>query len=84
MNVKHKKAIRELRDEITKKIKAKEELDAKFLSLKQSLSQKQKKHYYKPLKSEQLDEQFAKHINEAQLDVPVKRLATGKYLFGTQ
>lgn len=31
-----------------------------------------------------VDEVFSKHLNEAQLDLPVRRLSPGKYLFGTR
>ena len=39
---------------------------------------------YKAIKGDEIDELFAKHINAANLDLPIKRLAAGKYLFGSK
>ena len=42
------------------------------------------KAFYKPQKGDDIDELFAYHLNQAQLDLPVKRISKGKYLFGSK
>jgi hypothetical protein len=36
------------------------------------------------VKGDKIDELFAMHLNKAQLNLPVKRLSEGKYLFGSK
>jgi hypothetical protein len=39
---------------------------------------------YKPVKGDAIDELFAVHMNKVSLNLPVKRLGEGSYLFGTK
>lgn len=39
---------------------------------------------YKAVKGDAIDELFAFHMNKAQLNLPVKRITAGKYMFGTR
>ena len=59
------------------------DLEDKYAPLKNDLKTKIVK-MYKAIKGDEIDELFAKHINDAQLDLPVKRISAGKYLFGTR
>ena len=42
------------------------------------------KFQYKYVKGDEIDELFAYHLNKAQLDLPVKRISMGKYIFGSK
>jgi len=39
---------------------------------------------YKPVKGDPIDELFAFHLNKAQLNLPIKRLGPGQYMFGSR
>lgn len=60
------------------------ELEEKYAALKRELSAVKVAKAYKPMKGDAVDELFAQHMNKACLNLPVKRLAPGKYLFGTK
>lgn len=40
--------------------------------------------FYKPVKGDAVDEYFAKTLNNAGLNISVKRLGPGKYMFGSR
>lgn len=54
-----------------------------FITLKQDLNKKPPV-LYKPVKGDKIDELFADHLNKAELNLPVKRVTPGKYLFGSK
>jgi len=39
---------------------------------------------YKAVKGDQIDEMFAEALNRANLNLPVKRISVGKYMFGSR
>ena len=48
------------------------------------MNSKNKAQPYKPVKGDPIDELFAKSLNAAGLNLPVKRLGPGKYMFGSK
>ena len=60
------------------------ELEEKYAALKRELSTVTVLRRYKAVKGDEIDEKFAEALNRANLNLPVKRLAVGKYLFGTR
>lgn len=60
------------------------EFEEKYKILIQKLNNWEPPKIYKPLKGDDVDGLFAHHINKAALDLPVKRIAAGKYMFGTK
>jgi hypothetical protein len=61
-----------------------EEIESNFSSLKENLSKVKAPRMYKSVKGDKVDELFAKALNEAGIDLPVKRIQEGKYLFGSK
>lgn len=84
VNCNHKKPINKLLKSLEGAKQAKAALDDKHGPLKESLSKFKSAPVYKAVKGDPVDELFAKHLNAAGLAVPVKRLASGKYLFGAK
>lgn len=39
---------------------------------------------YRFVKGDEIDELFAKHLNQSNLELEVKRLSKGQYIFGTK
>lgn len=60
------------------------ELEEKYASLKRELSTVTIVRKYKAVKGDEIDEKFAEALNRANLNLPVKRLAAGKYMFGSR
>lgn len=58
---------------------------SKFRSeLKQELKIDKPVKVYKAVKGDQVDEMFSSFLNASDLDVDVKRMGEGKYMFGTR
>jgi len=76
--------------EMLKKLRAinqrRRDLEEKWADLKARLNKVVEKVWkgYKAIKGDAIDELWAYHINKAMLDLPVVRIAVGKYLFGTR
>lgn len=83
VNCKYRKRIHDMLKELRGLNQKRMDLEDKYGPLKRDLKTKVVKAY-KAVKGDEIDELFAKHINAAQLDLPIKRLASGKYLFGTR
>jgi hypothetical protein len=62
----------------------KRDLDDKYALLKRDLNAVKAAKVYKAVKGDKIDELFAIHLNKAALNLPVKRLSEGKYLFGSK
>lgn len=60
------------------------ELEEKYASLKRDLATVKVVKKYKAMKGDLIDEMFADALNRANLNLPVKRIAAGKYLFGSR
>ena len=60
------------------------DLENKYAPLKRDLSKVTAFKAYRAVKGDPIDELFAFHLNKAQLNLPVKRIAVGKYMFGTK
>lgn len=84
VNCKYKKPIRKLLKNVERVRLAKAALEDKHGPLKESLSRVKSAPAYKAIKGDQVDELFATHLNACGLAITVKRLAAGKYLFGTK
>jgi len=84
INVKHRKAIIDLRRAIGEKQIEKTALDAKYSSVRERLCELESHKVYEAVKGDMVDEMLAKHLNTARADVPVERLSPGKYQFGTK
>lgn len=84
INCRYKMRIHALLKELRAINQRRRELDDKYALLKRDLNTVKAPKIYKPVKGDLIDELFAKHLNKAQLNLPVKRLAIGKYLFGSK
>lgn len=56
----------------------------KYAGLKKDLNVVKAPKVYKAVKGDKVDELWCWHLNKAQIDLDVKRLGPGKYLFGTR
>ena len=43
-----------------------------------------KEEEYQPLMDDPIDQLFATHLNKSKINLPVQRIAAGKYMFGTK
>lgn len=84
VNCKFKKPIKKLLKSVERVRMAKAALEDKHAGLKESLSKLKSPPVYQPVKGDPVDELFATHLNASGLAVPVKRSASGKYMFGTK
>lgn len=62
----------------------KEEEEAFKLHLIEEAQKRQQRDWYVPEKDNDLDEEFAKHVNNSSYNVHVQRLKDGQYLYGTK
>lgn len=60
------------------------DLMEKYAGLKKDLNVVKAPKVYKAVKGDKVDELWCWHLNKAQIDLDVKRLGPGKYLFGTR
>ena len=84
INCRYKMRIHALLKELRNVNQRRRELDDKYALLKRDLNAVKAPKVYKPVKGDLIDELFAKHLNKAALNLPVKRLGIGKYLFGSK
>jgi len=84
INCRYRKRIHEMLKELRNINQRRRELEEKYAALKRELSAIKVSKMYRPTKGDPIDELFAQHMNKANLNLPVKRLAPGKYLFGTK
>ena len=84
INCRYRKRIHELLKELRNINQRRRELEDKYASLKRDLSAIKATKAYKPVKGDPIDELFAHHLNKCGCTLQVKRLAPGKYLFGTR
>lgn len=84
VNCKFKKPIKKLLKSVERVRMAKVALEDKHGGLKGSLSKLKSPPVYQPVKGDPVDELFATHLNASGLAIPVKRMASGKYMFGTK
>lgn len=84
VNCKYRKRIHDMLKELRNINQRRRDLEDKYATLKRDLNQQRPAKVYRPIKGDQVDELFAMHLNKAQLNLPVKRLTAGKYLFGTK
>lgn len=62
----------------------KKELLEKYSGLKKDLAVEKQVKIYKAVKGDAIDELWAYHLNQHALDLEVKRISVGKYIFGTR
>jgi len=84
VNCKFKKLIQVVMKKIERAKRTKAALEERHGPLKENLSKLKSAPVYKPIKGDDVDELLGKHLNACNLAVPVKRLAAGKYLFGSK
>jgi hypothetical protein len=84
INCRYKSRIHSLLKELRNINQSRRELDDKYALLKKDLSAMKLVKTYKAVKGDAIDELFAVHMNKVSLNLPVKRLGEGKYLFGTK
>ena len=84
INCKYRRRIQQILKSLKLVNQKRRELEAKYSPLMRDLRVVKIIRIYKPIKGDQIDEMFAQLINESGLNVPVKRLAPGKYMFGTK
>lgn len=84
INCRYKMRIHSLLKELRVINQMKRDLDDKYALLKRDLNAVKAAKVYKAVKGDKIDELFAIHLNKAALNLPVKRLSEGKYLFGSK
>jgi hypothetical protein len=84
INCRYKLRIHSLLKELRNINQRRRELDDKYALLKRDLNAVKMAKVYKPMKGDAIDELFAVHMNKVSLNLPVKRLGAGKYLFGSK
>lgn len=84
VNCQYRKRIHEMLKNLRELNKKRRELEDKWGPFKRELNKVKEVKVYKPVKGDAIDELFAFHLNKHQLNLPIKRLGPGKYLFGTK
>lgn len=84
INCRYRRRIHELLKELRLINQKRRELEDKYAALKRDLSAIKATKAYRPVKGDKIDELFAEHLNKCGCTLQVKRLAPGKYLFGTR
>ena len=84
INCKYRKRIHELMKELRNINKKRHELEDKYATLKRSLSKVTVVTKYVVVKGDKIDEMFGESMHRHGCSVPLKRLAAGKYMFGTK
>ncbi len=85
INCKYRGTIHDLLKELRQINQIRKDLDVRYAKLKNDLINfKPKGGNYKAVKGDVVDELFSKILNSVGINIPVKRLAAGKYLFGTR
>lgn len=83
-NCKFRKRIHDMLKELRNINQRRRALEDKYAGLKRELNKQAPAKVYKAVKGDQVDELFAAHLNKANINVPVRRLTAGKYLFGSK
>lgn len=84
VNSKYKQRIHDLLKNLRDINQKRRELMEKYAGLKKDLNVVKQVKVYKAVKGDKVDELWCWHLNKAQIDLEVKRLSAGKYLFGTK
>lgn len=84
INCKYRKRIHTMLKDLRLINQKRRELEEKYAPLKKQLSTVVVVRKYKAVKGDQIDEMFAEALNRANLNLPVKRLSQGKYMFGSR
>jgi len=84
VNCQYRKRIHEMLKNLRELNKKRRELEDKWGPFKRELNKVKEVKVYKAVKGDAVDELFAFHLNKHQLNLPIKRLGPGKYLFGTK
>ena len=84
INCKYRKRIHEMLKNLRELNKKRRELEDKWGPFKRELNKVKEVKVYKAIKGDAIDELFAFHLNKHQLNLPIKRIGPGKYLFGTK
>jgi len=84
VNCQYRKRIHEMQKNLRELNKKRRELEDKWGPFKRELNKVKEVKVYKAVKGDAVDELFAFHLNKHQLNLPIKRLGPGKYLFGTK
>jgi hypothetical protein len=84
VNCQYRKRIHEMLKNLRELNKKRRELEDKWGPFKRELNKVKEVKVYKAVKGDAIDELFAFHLNKHQLNLPIKRLGPGKYLFGTK
>lgn len=83
INCRFKSKIQSLLRDISLISKKRQDTQNMYITLKQDLNKKPP-IIYKPVKGDKIDELFAVHLNKAEINLPVKRVGPGKYMFGSK
>jgi len=84
VNCKYKPRIHQMLKQLRKINQRRKELAERYEPLKRDLSHFKEAQLYKAIKGDEIDELFGKAINDSKLSLTVKRLSSGKYIFGTK
>ena len=84
VNCKYRQRIHDMLKTLRNINQKRRELEEKYASLKRDLNVVKEVKLYKAVKGDAIDELWCYHLNLHQLDLPVKRISAGKYLFGSK
>ena len=82
VNCKYRKRIHDMLKDLRAINQKRRDLEEKYAPLKGDLTKVKEVKVYKAVKGDAIDELWCYHLNLHQIDLPVKRIAVGKYLFG--
>ena len=84
INCRYRQRIHDLLKNLRNINQRRRDLAEKYAGLKRDLAVEKQVKIFKAVKGDAIDELWCFHLNKHQLDLDVKRLGPGKYLFGTR
>ena len=84
INCRYRRRIHDMLKNLRNINQRRRELAEKYAGLKKDLAVEKQVKIFKAVKGDAVDELWCFHLNKHQLDLEVKRLGPGKYLFGTR
>lgn len=84
INCKYRKRIHELLKQLRMINQKRRDLWEKYAQLKKDLNVEHQVRTYKAVKGDKIDEMWCDILNKANLDLDVRRISAGKYMFGSR
>ena len=84
VNCKHKRIILQLLKDLKRINGLRRAMEDKYAPLKRELLNLRDMPIYRPVENDEVDKAFGHALNQNVVNIPVKRLQSGKYMFGTR